>query len=217
MFCGRRARPLRRRNDRATAAAVRRGRSGGNMQRWRFLGITDPDVKQAVGTYYKRAWDEVVYPRYSAGDPAPGTSPERSRRMLDVAQYLADQIHEAPVWIVPCLAGAYPFRTAGSSIYPAVQNILLAARALGLGATPATLYPRAEGGAPEPCRRHCPAQASWPHRTARREALRHAVGDAFGQSATRRYRPEANDCYRNPIDNQGIAAMIKSEMTSAPM
>ena len=41
--------------------------SGGNMQRWRFLVVTDPNVKQAVGTYYKRAWDEVVYPRYTAG------------------------------------------------------------------------------------------------------------------------------------------------------
>jgi nitroreductase len=114
--------------------------SGGNMQRWRFLLVTDPKVKQAVGTYYKRAWDEVVYPRYSAGTPAPGTSPERFRRMLDAAQYLADHIHEAPVWIVPCMAGATPSRTAGSSIYPAVQNMLLAARALGLGATLTTLY-----------------------------------------------------------------------------
>jgi len=60
--------------------------------------------------------------------------------MLDAAQYLADHIHEAPVWIVPCLAGANPSRTAGSSIYPAVQNMLLAARALGLGATLTTLY-----------------------------------------------------------------------------
>src|SRR5262249_30601099 len=66
--------------------------SGGNMQRWRFLVVTDSSVKQAVGAYYKRAWDEVVYPRYSAGDPAPGTNPERFRRMLDAAQYLADHI-----------------------------------------------------------------------------------------------------------------------------
>jgi nitroreductase len=44
------------------------------------------------------------------------------------------------VWIVPCLQGAMPTRTAGSSIYPAVQNMLLAARALGLGATLTTLY-----------------------------------------------------------------------------
>lgn len=60
--------------------------------------------------------------------------------MLDAAQYLADHIHEAPVWILPCMAGATPSRTAGSSIYPAVQNMLLAARALGLGATLTTLY-----------------------------------------------------------------------------
>jgi nitroreductase len=75
-----------------------------------------------------------------AGEPAPGTSRERFLRLLDAAEYLAAHIHEAPVWIVPCLAGATPTRTSGSSIYPAVQNMLLAARALGLGATLTTLY-----------------------------------------------------------------------------
>jgi nitroreductase len=59
---------------------------------------------------------------------------------LDAAEYLAAHIHEAPVWIVPCLEGGTPTRTSGSSIYPAVQNMLLAARALGLGATLTTLY-----------------------------------------------------------------------------
>ena len=44
------------------------------------------------------------------------------------------------MWIVPCLEGATPTRTSGSSIYPAVQNMLLAARAVGLGATLTTLY-----------------------------------------------------------------------------
>jgi nitroreductase len=114
--------------------------SGGNMQRWRFLVVKDPSVKRTVGAYYKRAWDEVVSPRYSAGEPAPGTSPERFRRMLDAAQHLADHIHEAPLWIVPCMGGGTPTRTSGSSIYPAVQNMLLAARAVGLGATLTTLY-----------------------------------------------------------------------------
>jgi nitroreductase len=61
-------------------------------------------------------------------------------RLLDAAEYLATHIHEAPVWIVPCLEGGTPTRTSGSSIYPAVQNMLLAARALGLGATLTTLY-----------------------------------------------------------------------------
>src|ERR1700756_459988 len=53
--------------------------------------------------------------------------------MLAAAEHLANHIQEAPVWIVPCLEGAMPTRTSGSSIYPAVQNMLLAARALGLG------------------------------------------------------------------------------------
>src|SRR5438067_11514479 len=114
--------------------------SGGNMQRWRFLVVRDPEIKKTVGAYYKRTWDEVVSPRYRAGNPAPGTSAEGFTRMLDAAQYLADHIHEAPVWIVPCMEGANPSRTAGSSIYPAVQNMLLAARAVGLGATLTTLY-----------------------------------------------------------------------------
>jgi nitroreductase len=114
--------------------------SGGNMQRWRFLVVQDAEIKRTVGAYYKRAWDDVVAPRYRAGTPAPGMSQDRFQRLLAAAEYLAAQIHEAPVWIVPCLQGDAPTRTAGSSIYPAVQNMLLAARAHGLGATLTTLY-----------------------------------------------------------------------------
>ena len=114
--------------------------SGGNMQRWRFLVIRNPKIKETVGALYKRAWDEQVAPRYRAGEPAPGIDRDRFLRLLDAAEYLAAHIHEAPVWIVPCLEGGTPTRTSGSSIYPAVQNMLLAARALGLGATLTTLY-----------------------------------------------------------------------------
>jgi nitroreductase len=114
--------------------------SGGNMQRWRFLVIRDRKIKETVGVLYKRAWDEQVAPRYRSGEPAPGSSREQFERMLAAAAYLANHIHEAPIWIVPCLEGATPTRTSGSSIYPAVQNMLLAARALGLGATLTTLY-----------------------------------------------------------------------------
>jgi nitroreductase len=110
------------------------------MKCWRFLVIRDPKVKETVGALYKRAWDEQVAPRYRAGEPAPGMSRERFLRLLKAAEYLAAHIQEAPVWIVPCLEGSSPTRTSGSSIYPAVQNMLLAARALGLGATLTTLY-----------------------------------------------------------------------------
>jgi nitroreductase len=67
-------------------------------------------------------------------------SRERFLRLLDAAEYLGAHIHEAPVWIIPCLEGATPTRTSGSSIYPAVQNMPLVARAPGLGATLTTLY-----------------------------------------------------------------------------
>ena len=114
--------------------------NGGNMQTWRFLVVTDPVVKRKVAACYKRAWDEQAGPRYRSGAPAPGVSRERFARMIDAAQYLADHFHEAPVWIVPCGSEGVRPRTSGGSIYPAVQNMLLAARALGLGATLTTLY-----------------------------------------------------------------------------
>src|SRR6201982_2016660 len=126
-----------------TTRSMRRLKSkdtGGSMQAWPFLVVRDRKVKETVGALYKRAWDEQVAPRYRSGEPAPGTSRERFERMLAAAEYLANHIHEAPVWIVPCLEGATPTRTSGSSIYPAVQNMLLAARALGPGATLTTSY-----------------------------------------------------------------------------
>jgi nitroreductase len=110
------------------------------MQHWRFIVIRDPTIKQTVGAYYKRAWDGVVAPRYRASAPAPGMNQDQFLRTLAAAEHLAAHIHEAPVSIVPCLQDDVPTRTAGSSIYPAVQNMLLAARALSLGATLTTLY-----------------------------------------------------------------------------
>src|SRR5262249_37594712 len=114
--------------------------SGGNMQRWRFLVVRDPKVKETVGALYKRAWDEQVAPRDRAGGPGPGTSRGGFWGVLAAGGYLAGDIHGGPVWIVPCLEGGTPTRTSGSSIYPAVQNMLLAARALGLGVTLTTLH-----------------------------------------------------------------------------
>ena len=118
--------------------------NGGNMQTWRFLVVTDPGVKQTVGALYKKVWDEQAGPRYRAGAPAPGQSKEKFDRMIDAAQHLADHIHEAPVWIVPCGPAGARTRSSGSSVYPAVQNMLLAIRALGLGSTLTTRHLRFE-------------------------------------------------------------------------
>jgi len=115
--------------------------SGGNTQRWRFLVLKDQKIKKAVQVYYKRAFDEVVGPRYASSSPPPGSDAARYKRQLAAVEYLTDHYHEAPVWIVACLEdGSNPSRSAGSSIYPAVQNMLLAARALGLGSTLTTRH-----------------------------------------------------------------------------
>jgi nitroreductase len=114
--------------------------NAGNTQSWRFLVVQDPEVKRTVAALYKRASDEQVALQGRAGVPSPGMSRDQIDRMWAAGQYLADHFHEAPVWIVPCGPTATNARTAGSSIYPAVQNMLLAARALGLGATLTTIH-----------------------------------------------------------------------------
>ena len=115
--------------------------SGGNTQRWRFLVVKDPEIKKKVQVYYKRLYDETVGPRYASSAPPPGSDPARYQRQHTAVKYLSDHYHEAPVWVVACLEdGDNPDRTAGSSIYPAVQNMLLATRALGLGTTLTTRH-----------------------------------------------------------------------------
>ena len=116
--------------------------NGGNFQRWRFLVIKDPAVKKAVQIFYKRAFDQVVGPRYATSAPPPGITKERYQRQHAAVEYLTEHFHEAPVWIVACIdeGTAKPTRWSGASIYPAVQNMLLAARALGLGSTLTTRH-----------------------------------------------------------------------------
>ncbi len=116
--------------------------SGGNYQKWRFLVLKDPAVKQAVQVLYKRAYDEVIGPRYATSAPPPGSDPAKYARQHAAVEYLTEHFHEAPVWIVVCQddGNAAPSRMAGASVYPAVQNMLLAARALGLGSTLTTRH-----------------------------------------------------------------------------
>ena len=116
--------------------------SGGNRQQWRFLVIKNPATKKRVQYYYQRALDEVVAPRYRTSPPPPGMTHEQYERLLDAMTYLTEHFHEAPVWIVACMdEGNYtPTRWSGASIYPAVQNMLLTARAMGLGATLTTRH-----------------------------------------------------------------------------
>ncbi len=116
--------------------------NGANRQAWRFLIVKDRAIKERVQHFYKRAFDEVIGPRYQNSASPPGVSAEKYTRQHSAVEYLTDHYHEAPVWIVACLdeGTSTPTRSSGASIYPAVQNMLLAARALGLGATLTTRH-----------------------------------------------------------------------------
>jgi nitroreductase len=110
--------------------------SGGNAQKWRFLVLKDRKTKDAVAIWYKKAYDEVIGPRYASVAPPPGVSKEKFKRQHEAVEYLTNHFAEAPIWIVACLEdGANPGPSAGASIYPAVQNMVLACRAVGLGTT----------------------------------------------------------------------------------
>ena len=121
-----------------------RAPNGANSQTWHFIVVKDVAIKKAVQVWYKKALDEIVGPRYASSAPPAGSTAEKYHRQHLAVEYLTEHFHEAPVWIVACINHNDPLitpnRTAGASIYPAVQNMLLAARALGLGANLTTRH-----------------------------------------------------------------------------
>ena len=121
-----------------------RAPNGANSQSWHFIVVKDLAIKKAVQVWYKKALDEIVGPRYASSSPPAGSTAEKYHRQHLAVEYLTEHFHEAPVWIVACIKHDNPLippdRTAGASIYPAVQNMLLAARALGLGASLTTRH-----------------------------------------------------------------------------
>ena len=119
-------------------AAVR-APSGVNRQPWSFLVIRDLQTKSRIADYYLEAWEAV----YGGRVPGRGISPS----IYHSADHLAHNMAEVPVIIMVCMEGGRPGPeplTRGASIYPAVQNLLLAARALGLGTALTTLHRRHE-------------------------------------------------------------------------
>jgi nitroreductase len=129
--------------ERVLDAAIR-APSGGNRQTWRFLVLRDPAMRARVGALYREGYYEYIPERMKL---MPGTENSPVYRS---ALYLADHMAtEPPVLLLACLEnppGSAPAgRSGGSSIYPAVQNLMLAARALGLGTCLTTLHLRREG------------------------------------------------------------------------
>jgi nitroreductase len=116
--------------------------SGGNRQGWSFLVIRDAATRVRLGELYREAWDELMKVPYYAG-AANEPAGSRAGKMLASARHLAEHLGEAPVLVLACIAldpGVKPTLTTGASIYPAVQNIMLAARAHGIGSCITTIH-----------------------------------------------------------------------------
>jgi nitroreductase len=114
--------------------------TGSNAQNWEFVVVKDPAVKAKLARRNRQAWRLYggIGRRASRDDP-------KMLRLLDAVQWQADHFEEIPVIVVACLRGPrlpWPNAAATSyygSIFPSVQNLLLAARAAGLGAALITL------------------------------------------------------------------------------
>jgi len=131
-------------------AAVQ-GPSGGNIQPWQFVVVKDPAVKRTLGDVYRRAYDRYE-PALLAVTPPPRSDDDAQAfaRMRRAARHLAEHLGEAPVLVLvlmPAMSmtladadGPLDVGTPFASVYPAVQNLMLAARGRGIGTTLTTVY-----------------------------------------------------------------------------
>jgi nitroreductase len=123
--------------------------TGGNMQPWRIIAVTDPAKKAALEDLYRPHWEGYIPGYEKKMQSMPAEEQTKSRRALEAGTYLANHMHEAPVIAVFCFNPSIMTITdldaprtsvvGGGSVYPAVQNLLLAARNEGLGCVLTTL------------------------------------------------------------------------------
>lgn len=115
--------------------------SGENAQRWAFVVVTDAEQRRRLGEIYRELGHEVI----RDGTLTTGTLSPEDARVHRSAMVLVEHLGEAPAIIVPCVRGRPP-RDRGAvlvywgSIFPAIQNLMLAARSIGLGTTLTTLH-----------------------------------------------------------------------------
>ena len=114
-----------------------RAPSGSNRQPFRFLAVTDGEVadkvKSLLGDSFRKGWaTKLKSDGYQTGS---GQDPNSAKsRQAAAMQYYVDHIEQVPVIVFACLVryrDASP--TEGASIYPACQNLLIAARTFGYG------------------------------------------------------------------------------------
>ena len=131
-------------------AAVR-GPSGGNIQPWQFLAVTDPEVKRGIGAVYRRAYARYEPTVLKLRQPLKDAEDEAAfQRTLAASRHLAEHMGDAPALVLVLMPnismtledaeGPLDVGTPFASVYPAVQNFMLAARGLGIGTTLTTVY-----------------------------------------------------------------------------
>ena len=131
--------------------AATQGPSGGNIQPWQFLVVRDAATRQAIGAVYRRAYNRYEPALLRVRPPARSAEEEASfRRMVRASRHLAEHLGEAPALVLVLMPnismtlqddqGPLDVGTPFASVYPAVQNLMLAARGLGIGTTLTTVY-----------------------------------------------------------------------------
>jgi len=125
------------------------GPSGGNRQPWRLVVVRDPETRRALQALYAAVWKPYAENSRSRLQGVPEAARAGAERGLRAGDHLAGHLHEVPVLVVVCFdpgglaitdAGLdRPSVVGGASIYAAVQNLLLACRAEGLGCVLTTL------------------------------------------------------------------------------
>jgi nitroreductase/alkylhydroperoxidase family enzyme len=176
--------------------------SGGNLQPWHVLAVRDPVRKQALADLYRGPWADYASSRRGLLEALPAEMSDRAERMLGAGDYLSDHLHEAPVINVFCFNPERLHVTdsalgrlsvvGGASLYPAVQNFLLACRAEGLGCVLTTLLCEREKEVrelleiPEPWATCAFVPIGWPvggghGPVSRRPVEQVAFGDRFGE------------------------------------
>lgn len=109
-------------------AAAARAPSGGNLQPWRFVVVRDPDLKQKLAEYYVEAW---WHRRSAQGITRPEHMPKNNSSGQAALHFTTDarNYSRAAVLIVVCNVSR------ADNVMTACQNLMLAARALGMGST----------------------------------------------------------------------------------
>ncbi|MFQ5553755.1 MAG: nitroreductase family protein [Acidimicrobiia bacterium] len=111
-------------------AAVR-APSGSNAQNWRWLTVTDRETMKSLGTLYADAFEILQNTVYAGVEPAN----DQDRRILSSSSWLAEHFAEVPLVVL----AFHRNDPSGASIYPAVWNLMLAARGRGVGTTLTTI------------------------------------------------------------------------------